>query len=291
MKWVFNNFLPGAAAPRWSLCQAKLVELFAHLGADPAATDSARVLRVVGSLNGKNLAPVKQIYSNDPCSFDDLASALLPRKRLSQIDREAVKTLREKYKSDIDGREKNGESTSRSTSKKQWLGTGQTWCSILCDELLWLVKERSKTGARGSMELCTFMHMTYRLLDGKIENETDFDRQVFELGEIMGANQKQLLGQVKNLFYNYAKGAVVRYFKKSTIIQKLSITEVELLGMPRLGRRIKPVFIDVKRRRVDLPDFHHKARILERAGLSINMIAQQLGVSRVTVKRWLSHSV
>ena len=59
--------IPRAALPRWTACQKALWEVLKHLGADRAAIDAARVLRVVGTIHSEagvvveTLAPVGKL--------------------------------------------------------------------------------------------------------------------------------------------------------------------------------------------------------------------------------------
>lgn len=51
--------VPATALPMWQALQDELVRKLANLGADPSARDCTRVLRIVGSVNGKNAAEVR----------------------------------------------------------------------------------------------------------------------------------------------------------------------------------------------------------------------------------------
>lgn len=53
-KWLLDGTLPRKALPRWNACQRYLVERLAFLGADPAAKDASRVLRLVDTVNTKS---------------------------------------------------------------------------------------------------------------------------------------------------------------------------------------------------------------------------------------------
>lgn len=74
--WRFHP-VKRSALPRWAAAEDHLVQTLQRYGADPAATDPARVLRVVGTRNGfaevKALGPVGEVYE-----FSDLADAILP---------------------------------------------------------------------------------------------------------------------------------------------------------------------------------------------------------------------
>jgi hypothetical protein len=87
--------IPRAALPRWTACQKALWEVLQHLGADRAAIDAARVLRVVGTIHSEagvvieTLAPVGEVMS-----FDDLAKKILPLDRAELHDLRVRRALR-----------------------------------------------------------------------------------------------------------------------------------------------------------------------------------------------------
>lgn len=70
--------VPRAALPRWRACQRRITEVLASLGADPLATDAARVLRLIGTVNGRSGALVEAISPLWPAwPFEELAGELL----------------------------------------------------------------------------------------------------------------------------------------------------------------------------------------------------------------------
>jgi hypothetical protein len=87
--------VPRGALPRWRACQRKLYQVLTPLGADRAALDPARVLRVVGSENPKAervvraLTPVGHIWT-----FDGLADEILPITRATLHDLRIQRALR-----------------------------------------------------------------------------------------------------------------------------------------------------------------------------------------------------
>jgi hypothetical protein len=87
--------IPRAALPRWTACQKALWEVLKHLGADRAAIDAARVLRVVGTIHSEarvmveTLAPVGEVMA-----FDDLAKKILPLDRAELRDLRFQRALR-----------------------------------------------------------------------------------------------------------------------------------------------------------------------------------------------------
>jgi hypothetical protein len=79
--WIHTP-IPRRALPRWSACQRQLIEDLRGFGADPAAKDAARVLRLPGTRHSKTGTIVQTIRSSDEVYyFDDLAEKILPRTR------------------------------------------------------------------------------------------------------------------------------------------------------------------------------------------------------------------
>jgi hypothetical protein len=85
------------ALPRWNACQRYLIDRLAGLGADPAAKDASRVLRLVNTVNSKSgevcrVIHVEQGPDGEPIryNFEYLAEALLPVARWDiEADRKA----------------------------------------------------------------------------------------------------------------------------------------------------------------------------------------------------------
>ena len=76
--WLHSP-VPRPALPRWRLCQQRIHNVLRSLGADPMATDAARVLRLVGSVNSKSGCFVKPLWPVLPTyEFDYLADQILP---------------------------------------------------------------------------------------------------------------------------------------------------------------------------------------------------------------------
>lgn len=92
VKWVFTYPIPAQALPRWKAVQSMLLKHFQELGADPAAADASRILRIVGTRNGKTLPgrdSLVRIVSEGPqWNFETLCNLLLP------VTRERAKEAR-----------------------------------------------------------------------------------------------------------------------------------------------------------------------------------------------------
>jgi hypothetical protein len=96
-KWLLDGTVPRAALPRWNACQRHLIDRLARLGADPAAKDASRVLRLVNTVNSKSgqvcrVVHVEQGPDGEPIryNFEYLAEVLLPVARWDiEADRKA----------------------------------------------------------------------------------------------------------------------------------------------------------------------------------------------------------
>jgi len=76
--WLIKS-IPRSALPRWQAVQKETIKL---CRGDPMASDAARVLRLVGTMNSKNGNTCRMIAGNyHQWSFDDLAGEILPLKR------------------------------------------------------------------------------------------------------------------------------------------------------------------------------------------------------------------
>lgn len=87
LKWLLDGTIPRQALPRWNICQRNLVDKLAELGADPAAKDASRVLRLVKTVNTKsgNVCRVVHVLEEqgEPVryNFEYLCEMLLPVSR------------------------------------------------------------------------------------------------------------------------------------------------------------------------------------------------------------------
>jgi hypothetical protein len=85
-KWLLDAPLPARALPRWNACQDRLIERLAAFGADRAARDASRVLRLVDTTHTGTMQRVRVTHvqrapgTTEPVryAFDYLAEVLLP---------------------------------------------------------------------------------------------------------------------------------------------------------------------------------------------------------------------
>lgn len=75
--WVHEP-VPAKVLPVWQRCQDVLIKALSVVGADPAARDCTRVLRLVGSVNSKNGAEVRGlVLEPQPYGFHHLCDEIL----------------------------------------------------------------------------------------------------------------------------------------------------------------------------------------------------------------------
>jgi len=75
--WVHSP-VPANALPIWQRCQDLLIKALKHLGGDSAAKDCTRILRLAGSVNSKNMEPVRGlVFDAVPWDFHSLCNEVL----------------------------------------------------------------------------------------------------------------------------------------------------------------------------------------------------------------------
>lgn len=111
-KWLLEGTIPRQALTRWNACQRHLVDKLKPLGADPAAKDASRVLRLVDTVNTKSgqmchVVHITSGHDGKPMryGFEYLCESLLPVARWDIRDHQ---THQAKLKIIQGGKVKNG---------------------------------------------------------------------------------------------------------------------------------------------------------------------------------------
>jgi hypothetical protein len=294
--------------PRWQDCQHKLWRLLEPMGADANARDAARVLRVVGTVNGKNGGVVRALRDAGPRrSFEELAGALLPapvpedeerpRGRPAELyDLRVQRAVRREY-----------QAPKRFTERSLWLARWvdlQTWRRLRF----------------GEEEMGDFRDRWLFLAGVAMSWITDppepefFERELVGLAEEAGgwndARTRSKMQSVLERVRLAARGETVtwegsdwdaRYaFKTETIIERLGITPAEqremfnLIGADEKRRRNT----DSRRQKRRAAGARPRAETLrlrrrtahdlrDRLQLSTAEIAQVMVASDRSVRRWL----
>lgn len=293
IKWIFSDFLPSAAAPRWRACQAALVRIFKDFGADAACVDASRVFRVIGSVNSKNGKEVCLLRRRSDAdelrygklTFDSLASAVLAQQRASQIDVQATKSLSVQYKKDTARRKRQGKNgkAPRTTESKF---TGRKWADIVATELPKLIEIRGAGNMHGSMEMLVFCILNFAKMAGEVPTQEHFERHINELGTRMLANINELRSACRATYFS---GPVYKLSKR-LLIERLHIIDAELMQMPWLsskpGSAKKPTDNERVSRRAEQQTKMQVARDMHQSGVRLIDIARCLDVGYSTVRSW-----
>jgi len=310
--WL-HELLPPAALPRWNAVQNHLIVALRELGADRAARDAARVLRVARSWNTKigredaERGRVKLVWiqgkTQSPYryAFDYLADEVLPLRRTQIAE---VRAQRAKKKAKIEGR--NTRTPSRRIDAASY---GET----VLDDLNRLRRHRYSAGHLPPGErdgwlfcACTALSwMTHPIaLESKIIDLACevADWRDGEARSSMGAILRRARDAVsgKTIIFNGKKVDPRYRMKAATIIEWLRITPEEMRGAglrvllsPDIRkdrkvecereRRMKNGATSHLSKRDDRHRIGRQAMWLIRDGLTYAQAASELGVSKATI--------
>ncbi len=313
IKWVLSSYLPRAALARWNIVQGLLVKLFEPLGADPAAKDAARILRLVGTTNLKSGHRVEVVYhqgkSLDTAAtvdFELLSKSLLP------LDRQRKPTAKSKAKATTQGGPLQLVPGGSEEDKKGRPGihTGRlAWDRLEDLRTLAALRGGIGEGMRNSyllvvacqMALCGMIYPAIftdevRALQSEISKDPRWLKDSGLLGSLQARVEAH--NRREKIEYNGKEVTPIYTYRTSTIISLLSITRDEQTQLKTLISSELATERDTQRARVKrraagvqerseylagIHDKHAQAVALKAQGMSVTAIAEQLGMSRPTV--------
>lgn len=316
IKW-FHEPLPKKALPRWEAMQRNLVEHFAHLGGDHHARDVSRVLRVVHTINQKNMKRVEVLWVNNrfevdepiKYKFNELIDRVIP-------DRPVIKPARNRKAS----------VTTLNPSKFKFTLDSLNW-SRLCD-LQKLIDIRGGDVGDGMREplafyLCNFYGLRYhKELSTRPADDWQEFRQLCSQAAPHWDTVK-IRNKTSNLYdltRRTSNGETVEYNDKEytplytprndTLINQFKMTDDELKLMSTIisdsEKQRRNTESHEKRRREaggvtraeyegnrtsNADDRKKKAIQMNQKGLSIRAIAAELGIGKSQVHNYLKESV
>ena len=312
VKWLLEKPLPRQALPRWNAAQRELVDMFIHIGADPAATDASRVLRLVETVNTKSGEMVKVSWANTAngaevaaYDFDFLCEYLLPFSREQLADMRAARKLKKEQRPKlkvIDG---------NATAKRGFSNRQLAWHRLEDLRTLHRIRQGNTSGL--SMPLL-FWSLNFLLLSGATNPSQMFHEagalcSEYDLGEL---RRKDELGTLyakarefeagKTITHNGRSYPALYTPRNSTLIDVFQIEPEEqkklktIIGEAEYKERDRAR--DEKRRRATgavTRDTYLTANDLKRAearrmaaeGKSQRAIALSLGVPRSTIIGWI----
>jgi hypothetical protein len=302
-KWFLDGTLPRRALPRWTACQRHLIDRLAPLGADPAAKDASRVLRLVETVNTKSgeicrVIHVEEGPDGEPIRYDFeyLAEVLLPLARCDiEADRKA-RADRCQFKRLPGG---------KTSGLRRFNGRQLAWDRL--EDLRTLAELRGGV-QEGQRMLHLFWRLNFLLLSGVTHSSQMYHEAVALAREI----DPRWTYRSAELMTLYAKakafeaGEVVEFNgkkypplytpKNDTLINLFCITDDEQRHLKTIISadiaRERDRERDERRRRAAGAKAHSSeqdratARLMRAKGMSLREIACRLGVSHEIVRRW-----
>jgi DNA-binding CsgD family transcriptional regulator len=311
IKWLLSSYLPYEALPRWNVLQGLLLKIFAPLGADPAAKDASRILRLVGTTNLKSGEKVEVVYhqgssldTTGAVNFEDLAKALMP------LDRQRKPTAKSLAKATGNGGLSLVASNTDSKNLHRRIHSGTlAWARLRDLRTLAAMRGGIGEGMRNSYLLVTACQMALcgmiypakftqevRALQAEISKDPQWLRDTSLLGSLQ--TRVDAHSRKEKYEYNGKEVTPIYTYRTSTIINLLSITRAEQEQLKTLiskevaqerdtlRTRTKRRAAGVKERSeylAGIQDKHAQAVELKAQGLSVTAIAERLGMSRPTV--------
>lgn len=304
VKWFFETALPRMALPRWNIVEKVLVERFALCGADPQARDSARVLRLVQTVNTKSKQVCRPIWVNTDengqpvrYDFEYFAECVLPIPR--SMARQHVEKARQAAK------------TPRNDISRGLNIETLNWNRV--EDLRTIVRLRSgmPEGMRMQMLFYTvnFLALSHQITPATfyfeaaaIAHEIDpmWTIRSAELQTVYSKMKDYLAG--KTLEFNGRTYPALYTPTNDTLINVFGITSEE-------QKQLKTIIDDTEqyRRKVEgrraggmMSRFDYEdraeqrrvqARLLSVKGYTSKQIAAELGISRTTVSKYLKQGM
>jgi len=302
-KWLLDGTLPRAALPRWNACQRHLIDRLAGLGADHAAKDASRVLRLVNTVNSKSGEVCRVIHvehgpDGEPIryNFEYLAEVLLPVARWDiEADRKA-RADRRQFKLLPGGQTGN---------LRTFSGRQLAWDRL--DDLRTLAAMRGGV-AEGERMQHLFWRLNFLLLSGATHSgqmyheaaalARELDPQwSYRSAELMTLYSKAKAHEAgEKVEFGGKQFAPLYTPRNDALINLFRITDDEQRKLRTLISRDMAKERDRKRdearRRAAGAKAHGTeqdratARLMRAQGMSLRAIASELGVHHDTVREW-----
>ena len=316
-KWLLDEAQPRATLPRWNALQIALTNALHAAGADPQARDASRVLRLVNTVNEKNGEMCRVVHVTTGVDglpvrygFEWLAETLLPVSRLAisdrKFDREQAKIQRGvrhqmhlvRGNTNLSGlRQVNYRALAwhrledlRTLSALRD-GVSEGWRMLM---MHWQLNFLLLSGATNSRHMYFEAAALAREIDptwqhGKGELSTLFDKaQQMERGEWV-----EFGGRKYPPLYTPRNDTLINLFQITDEEQKqlrTIISRNEASARDRARSEAKRRACGAVTREQYLQaskDNKERAIAMHLRGVSQTAIAEEMGVSRMTVNRWL----
>lgn len=308
-KWLLDGTIPRQALPRWNACQKYLIDRLRPVGADVAAKDASRVLRLVETVNSKSGEICRVVHvENGPdgqpvrYSFEYLAEMLLPvarwtieQQRQERAERRQLKLL----------------SGAKTDNLRGFSGRQLAWHRL--EDLRKLATLRGGV-SEGERMQHLFWRLNFLLLSGATHSSQMYYEAKALAGELAPtwAYRDKELMTLYSKAKAYEKGEKISFAgrefaplytpKNDTLINLFQITDDEQAqlrtiiskGMAKGRDRARKEAARRAAGAVDRETYleaanakQAQAQALRAQGLSIRAIAQQMGVSVGSVSGYL----
>ena len=314
LKWVLTSPVTRKAIPRWNHAQGQLVERLAHLGADRAAKDASRVLRLEGTRNSKTGEVCRVVWEDR-----DLGGELA-RYNFDELFDELAEMPRHEYEALVEARRQEQERRRRRASPAGECWGGRHGLRRLGDrQLAWdrledlrKLAELRADSIEGARMLFLFWCTNFLMLAAPIKvGHLHYEARSLAAEIAPGwSYQDSELGTVYRKAKAYAAGERVEFQGRSyaplytprneTLIDRFGITDDEQRQMGTIISEAEGRRRDAERKRnqrraagaVDRATYeatakHRRevARIMRAGGATNTEIAERLGVHVKSVPR------
>jgi hypothetical protein len=309
-KWLLDGTIPRQALPRWNRLQAELVSAFERIGADPAAKDASRVLRIVGTVNTKSNEVVRVIHvtrglDGEPVryGFEQLAEYLMPADR-REIEA-ARKARQEAKEARQEARLRLVHGNRNTAGLRKFSGRQLAWHRL--EDLRTLAQLRGGV-QEGWRMLWMFWALNFLLLSGAT-NSAQMFHEARALAREIGFLEGWTEGDLSTLYrkaQDFERGKRIEHDgreypplytpKNQTLIEVFRITPDEERQLRTIisesTARERHAERQSARRRAAGAKAHGTeqdratARLMRAQGMSLRAIAGELGVSHEIVRKW-----
>lgn len=300
-KWLYDKPIPRQALPRWNALERHLIEVFAPYGVDAAVRDAARVLRVVQTVNSRagticRVVAMTPGEDGRPCLYGfDYLCEFLPKVRPDKRKSKIIVPEEKKIIVPDNGFDARSLAWAR-------LEDMRTLC-------------RMRGGIREGMRMNFLMYsMCFLGLSNQVTPDT-FYREASLLAHEIDPTWNLRLGDLRTVYERMLRSRrgervefngrlyVPLYTPRSeTLINLFEITTEEMSGLnsivtPEERRKRHAVSQEKSRRAAGVSPREEyesrsqarreRARALRREGLSIRRIAEEMGLSKSQIQRYL----
>ncbi|SEB26307.1 helix-turn-helix domain-containing protein [Variovorax sp. YR216] len=322
--WLFERAVTGKAELRWKVCLKRLIELLRPLGADASVCDSARVLRLVGTVNTKAPAHCRRVTAEvlvpRRYAFDFLADQILPLARVELQAQRKARVLELAPRRDLKATRRAAPDASSPGTCRRGRSFAATAAARLADLTLLSTKAYPQGIAQGARDRYLFLATCCLAWTCSDETSLKTELLAWKNAHIAGMSDREALDTmgtaVRNASQAYERKAAgarltpykdPRYVHSPEGMWSLVGEDIERAGLVDQMVVILPAGVRKERsrqaRRAQRADHYTgrgiregnipravQAQALRSQGQGLREIARALGVTPKTISAWLELS-